>query len=104
MFLKSFFIQLVLVMLVFIPQHAYAESDSTRIGISVEIKSKQVCDYSYSLENSENLNSSSNSSFIHCDVNASKLQQTANQVASSELSNTTSKIDGKQLRVFMTVQ
>lgn len=91
-------------MLVCLPFTVYAASDSTSIGLSVVIKAKQSCDYSYALENNANMSDSRNTHFSTCDINASRLQLQANQIAIAEFKTTQTEIDGKRLRVFMTVQ
>lgn len=91
-------------MLICLPFTTYAKSDSSKIGISVIITPKQACNYSYALENSTNLNNSSHTQFSVCDISNAKLQQQANQIATAEFETTQSLVDGKHLRVFMTVQ
>lgn len=103
-FSKIKFTYLALATFVSLPMSVFAENDSTRIGISVEIKTKQACDYAYAFENGNSLSNSSNSSFSSCNINSSRLQEHANQVASLEIDTTASSIDGKKLRVLMTVQ
>ena len=101
---KTIFASGVLAMLICLPFTVYANSDSTRIGISVEIKSKQGCDYSYAMETNAKLRDLRNTGFSACDISAAKLQQQANQIASSSFTTTQSQLDEKRLRIFMTVQ
>ncbi len=101
---KTIFRNVLLAMLIFLPFVVHANSDSTRIGISVEIKSKQACDYSYALENAVNSENSKYTRFSDCGINARNLQQQANQIASSVFTTTQSQQDEKRIRVFMTVQ
>jgi len=101
---KTIFASAVLAILICLPFIVHAAGDSTSIGISVEIKSKQACDYSYAIENRANLTDSDFTKLSTCDISAVKLEQQVNQIAISEFTTTQSELDSNRLRVFMTVQ
>ncbi len=101
---KTIFASGVLVMLICLPFTVQAASDSARIGISVVIKAKQACDYSYAMETNVNMSDSRSTGISACDISVAKLQQQANQIASSSFTTTQSQLDEKRLRIFMTVQ
>ncbi|MGK0273574.1 MAG: LEA14-like dessication related protein [Cocleimonas sp.] len=101
---QTIFKNVVLVILICFSNNVYAGSDSTKIGISVQIKSKQACDFSYALDGSSNMQYSRQTHFSNCDESTLKLQQQANQIVKSEFSVTESMADEKRLRVFMVVQ
>lgn len=94
----------ILAMLMRLSFIAHANRDSTRIGISVEIKAKQACTYSYVTEISVNLSNPKHTRFSNCDISAVKLQELANQIVNAKFRTTPSQRDDNRLRVFMTVQ
>ena len=100
---KTIFASGVLAMLICLPFTLHAASDSTSIGISVVIKSKQACDYSYAMETNAQVRDLRNIGFSVCDISAAKLQQQANQIASSSFTTTQSQLDEKRLRIFIAV-
>jgi len=100
---KTIFASGVLAMLICLPFTVHAASDSTSIGISVVIKSKQTCDYSYAMETNAQVRDLRNTGFSVCDISAAKLQQQANQIASSSFTTTQSQLDEKRLRIFIAV-
>ena len=91
-------------MMIYLPFTVHANSDSMKIGISVEIKAKQACDYSYTMETNNKVRDLRNTGFSVCDISTAKLQLQANQIASSSFTTTQSQLDEKRLRIFMTVQ
>jgi hypothetical protein len=101
---QKIFKNVVLAILIFSINIVFAGSDSTTIGISVEIKSKQTCDYAYALDSNSNMQYSRQTHFSNCDNTTLKLQQLVNQIVKSEFSVTESMTDEKRLRVFMVVQ
>ena len=104
MFIKRKFILVLLALLVNAPFSAYANNNSTRIGLSVEIKPKQACHFSYVLESDVNLSRTRTASQSSCLTHVSNIQQQANIVATTMVSNSAESIDGKKLRVLMVVQ
>lgn len=82
----------------------FAAGDSARIGIKVEIKSKQGCEYTYALASNAKLQYSERTDFSNCDTSTIQLQQQVDQVVGSEFRTTESISGEKRLRVFMVVQ
>lgn len=101
---KKLLNSVILTMLMCLSFTAHANRDSARIGISVEIKSKQACDYSYFAKSSVNSDSPKYLSFSHCEITTIKLQEQVNRIVNAEYRTTTSDRDANRFRVFMTVQ
>ena len=104
MVMQTIFKGLVLAMLIGLTHAVFATSDSAKIGIRVEIKAKQGCDYSYSLDSASNLKYSKHSHFSSCHNSMVKLQQQAEEIVKTEFKTSQSGIEGQQLRIFMVVQ
>jgi len=105
MLIQKFFTNLALTILICLPLGVQANSDITRIGISVVIKGDQNCDYSYALENKIDLRTIEQNHFFNCDINDAKLQQQANLItAASNTTNNNIRINDQNFRIFKTVQ
>ncbi len=101
---QTIFKSVVITTLVCLSSLVFAESDSTKIGIKVEIKAKQVCDYAYTFEGNENPKLSREIGFFTCDKSPIKLQQEANKIATSKFGMSYSTMTDEHVRMFMVVQ
>ena len=83
---------------------ADANNVSTRIGISVEIKSTQACDYTYVMETNLDMFKVKRSDNSSCGITMKTLQKRVNHITSSELTQIQFQQEKNRFRVFMTVQ
>ena len=90
--------------LISLPVTSLANSATTRIGISVKIKAKQECGFTYTVEKDITKDRAEHTRLYDCGIKAINLQQKANLVATLVFKISKTENNNNRLRVFKTVQ